>query len=208
VLEKLVNISAAIRERSAIDKASGRTAKAEAWQTSYRTHDPGIRLSDGYEELDDDWQQYVEGRYGEWFDRQGNAILLLPGGGGDLADFIKLFDRVRGQGFARLEFRACRIGTDDDALKTIAARSHVRIDQAAADHGRQDVSRGRHALRPRELHKPRRVPDRRDLLVATHCLSEDFRAEHDHRGRGREHSRGGRQIRLPTPPSGSRRGNR
>jgi hypothetical protein len=125
VLEKLVNISAAIRERSAIDKASGRTAKAKAWQTWYRKHDPGIRLPDGYEEVNDDWQQYVEGKYDEWFDRQGKAILRLPGGGRDLGDFVKLFDRVRGQGFARLEFRACRIGTDGDALKTIARTLNV-----------------------------------------------------------------------------------
>ena len=126
VLDKLVAISAAIRAREAIRSLSGRSPKAKAWQTWYTKHDPGIKLQNGYEQANDDWEQYVEGKYDEWFERQGSNTLKLPGGGRALGDFIDLFDKVRKQGFKRLEFRACRIGTNEDALKKIAAALNVK----------------------------------------------------------------------------------
>lgn len=120
VLDKLVSISAAIRAREAIRNTSGRSAKAKAWQAWFVKNDPGIKLANGYEAANADWEEYVEAKYDEWFERQGTAILRLPGGGHDLDDFIALFDKVRKQGLKRLEFRACRIGTDKDALKKLA----------------------------------------------------------------------------------------
>jgi hypothetical protein len=126
VLEKMVSISTAIKAREGIRSLAGRSKKAKAWQAWYVKYDPGIRLQDGYEEANDDWEQYVEGKYDEWFERQGSTTLKLPGGGRALGDFIDLFDKVRKQGFKRLEFRACRIGTNEDALKKIAAALNIK----------------------------------------------------------------------------------
>jgi hypothetical protein len=126
VMEKILEISDGIRRREAIRSVSGRSPKAKAWQEWYRKFDPGIRLEDGYEQANDNWEQYVEQKYEEWYQRQGTAILKLPGGKKDLGDFIKLVDDVRKTGFARLEFRACRIGTDKDSLKKIAQFLNVK----------------------------------------------------------------------------------
>jgi hypothetical protein len=50
----------------------------------------------------------------------GYDDLGIAKGKQDLTDLIKLVDEVRKNGFARLEFRACRIGTNKDSLKTIS----------------------------------------------------------------------------------------
>jgi hypothetical protein len=126
VMEKILEISEGIRRREAIRSISGRSAKARAWQEWYRKFDPGIRLENGYEEANADWEEYVEQRYDEWYQRQGANILKLPGGRSDLGDFIKLVDDVRKSGFGRLEFRACRIGTDKDSLKKLAQFLNVK----------------------------------------------------------------------------------
>jgi len=122
----MVSISAAIRARESIRSLSGRSKKAKAWQAWYAKYDPGIRLQDGYEGANDDWEQYAEGKYDEWFNRQGSNTLELPGGGRALGAFVELLDKVRRQGFKRLEFRACRIGTNQDALKKIAGALNVK----------------------------------------------------------------------------------
>ena len=126
VLERMVSISAAIKARESIRPLSGRSKKAKAWQAWYATNEPGVPLEDGYEEANDNWEQYVERKYDEWFNRQGSTILKLPGGGRALGAFMELFDKVRKQGFKRLEFRACRIGTNQDALNKIAGTLNVK----------------------------------------------------------------------------------
>ena len=117
VMEKILEASDGIRQREAIKSLSGKS-KAKAWQEWFKKFDPGIKLEDGYEE-NDKWEQYVEQKYEEWYARQGATILKLPNGKKDLGDFIKLVDEVRKTGFGRLEFRACRIGTDKDSLKKV-----------------------------------------------------------------------------------------
>jgi hypothetical protein len=117
VMEKILEASDGIRQREAIKPLSGK-AKAKAWQEWFKKFDSGIKLEDGYE-TNDKWEEFVEQKFDEWFTRQGATILKLPNGKRDLGDFIKLVDEVRKLGFGRLEFRACRIGTDKDSLKKV-----------------------------------------------------------------------------------------
>lgn len=126
VMKKILEISEGIRRREAIKDLTGRPKKAKAWQEWYKKFDSGIQLEDGYEEVNKNWEQYVEQKYDEWYARQGTTILKLPNREKDLGDFIKLVDEVRKTGFARLEFRACRIGTDKDSLKKVAEFLNVQ----------------------------------------------------------------------------------
>jgi hypothetical protein len=118
VVDKIVEISTGISRRAAIDgmPASG---QPKAWQKWFKDFDAGIKLEDGYE-TNPDWKSYVVEMYEKWYERQGKTILGLPDPKKDLADLIGLVDDIRKTGFAKLEFRACRIGTDQDSLKTVA----------------------------------------------------------------------------------------
>jgi hypothetical protein len=118
VMDKIVEISTGISRRVAIDKLA-MDKRPKAWQQWFKDFDSGVVLEDGYES-NSDWAKYVVDKYNEWYERQGSKILGLPSPKTDLADLISLVDDIRKTGFARLEFRACRIGTDKDALKTVA----------------------------------------------------------------------------------------
>jgi len=116
VMEKILEIHKAIRSREAIDKAP---KKFKAWQDWFKKFESGVNLPDDAES-NDKWPDFVQQKFDEWFARQGKTILGLPNGQRDLGPFIQLVEDVRKTGFARLEFRACRIGTDAKAMKSIA----------------------------------------------------------------------------------------
>lgn len=118
VMEAIVGISSGIARREAI-RSLPSAQKFKAWQAWFKTFDPGVKLDDSAE-TSPDWEDFAEKQYDAWHDRQGRQILKLPSPKQDLADLISLVDAVRKTGFARLEFRACRIGTDKDSLKTVA----------------------------------------------------------------------------------------
>ena len=117
IMNTLVQISSGISRREAIRSLST-DQKPKAWQNWFKDFDPDIKLDDGFEG-NPGWEKTVEGFYTAWYERQGRQILKLPNPKQDLADLISLVDAVRKAGFARLEFRACRIGTDQDALKKV-----------------------------------------------------------------------------------------
>lgn len=117
IMNTLVHISSGISRREAIRSLST-DQKPKAWQNWFKDFDPDIKLDDGFEG-NPGWEKTVEGFYTAWYERQGRQILKLPNPKQDLADLISLVDAVRKAGFARLEFRACRIGTDQDALKKV-----------------------------------------------------------------------------------------
>jgi hypothetical protein len=117
VMDILLKISEGIARREAIRSMSA-DKKPKAWQAWFKDFDPGVKIEDGFE-TSPDWEASIEKLYQDWYERQGKQILKLPSPKQDLADLIALVDAVRKTGFARLEFRACRIGTDKDALKTV-----------------------------------------------------------------------------------------
>lgn len=117
VMDLLVKISSGISRREAI-RSLPADQKPKAWQNWFKDFDPDIKLDDGFDG-NPGWEKTVEGFYEAWYERQGKQILKLPNPKQDLADLIGLVDAVRKNGFARLEFRACRIGTDQDALKKV-----------------------------------------------------------------------------------------
>jgi hypothetical protein len=118
VMEMILQISLGIARREAIPTLAPKE-KPKAWQNWFKDFDPGVKLDDGFDSTPG-WETTVAGFYDAWFDRHGGRILKLPKPKEDLTDLIKLVDEVRKTGVARLEFRACRIGTDKDALKTVA----------------------------------------------------------------------------------------
>jgi hypothetical protein len=118
VMEVILRISSGVARREAIDSLPP-NQKPKAWQSWFKEFDPGVKLDDGFD-TSPGWETAVTGFYNAWFDRQGGPILKLPKPKQDLTDLIALVNEVRKTGFARLEFRACRIGTDKDALKTVA----------------------------------------------------------------------------------------
>lgn len=118
VLELIVGISKAIARREAI-RTMAADKRPKAWQDWFKDFDPGVKLESGFDN-NAGWESAVEGFYDAWYERQGKQILKLANPKQDLADLIALVDAVRSAGFGRLEFRACRIGTDKDSLKTVA----------------------------------------------------------------------------------------
>jgi hypothetical protein len=117
VMDILVKISSGIARREAI-RSMPADKKPKAWQAWFKDFDPGVKIEDGFE-TSPNWETEIEKLYQDWYERQGKQILKLPSPKQDLADLIALLDAVRKTGFARLEFRACRIGTDKDALKAV-----------------------------------------------------------------------------------------
>jgi len=124
VMDKLVEISKAIADRESI-RTLAPANKPKAWQEWFKKFDPGVQLDNGFDS-DPKWETAVEGFYDAWYERQGKQILKLPKPKQDLADLISLINDVRKAGFARLEFRACRIGTDKTALKTVSDFLNVK----------------------------------------------------------------------------------
>jgi hypothetical protein len=117
-MDLLVQICSGIARREAVRPLSG-NPKFKAWQSWFKAFDSGVKLVDA-DESNPDWESFAEGNYDAWYLRQGKDILKLPNPRQDLADLISLVDAVRKTGFARLEFRACRIGTEKDSLKAVA----------------------------------------------------------------------------------------
>jgi len=124
VMELIVGISSGIARREAI-RTLPADQKPKAWQKWFRDFDSDIKLEDGFESTPG-WESTVEGFYQAWYLRQGSHILKLPKPKQDLSDLIGLVDAIRKVGFARLEFRACRIGTDKDSLKTVSDFLNVK----------------------------------------------------------------------------------
>ena len=118
VMDVLIKISDGIARREAI-RAMSADKKPKAWQSWFKDFDPGVKIESGFE-TNPGWETEIEKLYQNWYERQGKQILKLPSPTQDLADLIALVDAVRKAGFARLEFRACRIGTDKDSLKKVA----------------------------------------------------------------------------------------
>lgn len=125
VMDKILAITNGMRERKAIT-AMPASKRAKAWQGWFKKFDPGIKLDDGFEVGNNDWEQNVEQWFDQWHDRQGTQILKLPNGGNDLDAFIQLVEDVRKAGFGRLEFRACDIGTNMTSLKAAAQFFNVK----------------------------------------------------------------------------------
>ena len=118
VMDKILQIAEGIRRREAIRSLSAQEAP-KAWKKWFEDFDPGIKLESGFE-TNKDWKQFVEIQFDQWFERQGRDVLKLPGGGQDLKSLIDLLNDVRKLGFKRIEFRACQIGADKDAMKKVA----------------------------------------------------------------------------------------
>lgn len=184
LLQKLVEISTAIGRREAIDKLPAKQ-QPKAWQNWFRDFDSGVKLDDGYE-TDPDWKSYVEGKYDEWFLRQGSRILKLPNPRQDLTDLITLLNEVRALGFGRLEFRACRIGTDTDTLKKIAGVLNVtkliapkEVRTFFGSIMAVDMLSDKDFEKKAKTLGARRFPDARFLLVAGESLFRVFATADD-----------------------------
>jgi hypothetical protein len=119
VLETILNISEGIRRREAI-RSLPHQSQLDAWKSWFRDFDPGVRIGDDVAEFGERQQRFVEQHYDAWFLRQGQTVLRLPNPRVTLQRLIDLVNEVRNLNFRRLEFRACRIGTDPNALRTVA----------------------------------------------------------------------------------------
>jgi hypothetical protein len=118
VMGKILEIAEGIRRREAIRSMSA-AQLPDAWKRWFQQFDPGFKLGPGFE-TNDDWQKNVEAEFDSWIEVQGTVVLRLPGGGKDLRPLLDLLNDVRKLGFTRIEFRACDLGADADAMKTIA----------------------------------------------------------------------------------------
>ncbi|MCC6535947.1 MAG: hypothetical protein IT162_00250 [Bryobacterales bacterium] len=184
LLEKLVTISQGIARREAIGKLPEKQ-QPKAWQTWFRDFDPDIKLEDGYE-TNPDWKSYVEGKYNEWFLRQGARILKLPNPRQDLTDLITLLNEVRALGFGRLEFRACRIGTDTDTLKKLAGVLNVtkliapkEVRTFFGSIAKVDILSDKDFEKKKKTLGARQFPDARFLLMAGEHLFQAFATADD-----------------------------
>lgn len=118
VIDKLPEIAEGIRRREAIRSMSS-SQLAAAWKKWFADFESGIKLGAGFEN-NEGWQKQVETWYDDWYERQGKQILKLPNPRQDLKNLLDLLADVRKLNFKRVEFRACRIGTDKSAMKKIA----------------------------------------------------------------------------------------
>ena len=118
VMDMLLKISQGIARRAALKNVAAARLPDE-WAKWFKEFDPGVVLEPGYES-NPDWRAYVEQKYDEWYQRQGQQILKLRRPVVDLTELMALLDEVRKLAFGRLEFRACRIGTDVGAMKAVA----------------------------------------------------------------------------------------
>jgi hypothetical protein len=124
VMDKILESAEGVRRREAIRSLPAKGVP-EAWRKWYRDFDPGIKLEPGYE-TNPDWQNYVETQYNRWFDERGRVVHKLAGGGKDLKELLELLKEVRKLAFKRIEFRACQIGADTDAMKKVAEFLQVK----------------------------------------------------------------------------------
>jgi hypothetical protein len=108
-MDKILETAEGVRRRDAIKSLSG-TQVPEAWRKWFKDFDPGIKLEADFA-TNPDWQTYVERQYDRWFEERGRVVLKLHNGGRDLKDLLDLRDGVRKLQLARIEFRACQIGT-------------------------------------------------------------------------------------------------
>jgi hypothetical protein len=118
-LTKIIQIQQGVRDRKNIDNLPAKR-QFSAWRTWFQTFDPGVNLATDAE-TNPEWTKFVHQKFDEWFQRQGRTVLKLPNPKSDLERFLTLLDAVQKLNFQRLEFRACRLGTDPDSLKMIAA---------------------------------------------------------------------------------------
>lgn len=119
VMEKILKIAEGARRREAI-KSLPSSQVPEAWRKWYQDFFPGYKLEPGYETANSDWKDQVEKEYETYLEVQGTTVLGLPKGARDLKVLLDLLADVRSLGFKRIEFRACEIGADKDAMKNVA----------------------------------------------------------------------------------------
>jgi hypothetical protein len=122
LLNIILQISEGIRQRKAIAALPASTSndqKAAAWLKWLNTFEDKIDVKAGFHVGNDDWEPTVKKWYTAWYNRQHTTILKLPNAK-ELDEVIQLVDDVRAAGFARLELRACQIGSDSDELKKMA----------------------------------------------------------------------------------------
>lgn len=124
VMDEILKIAEGIRRHDAIGTLPSEQVP-EAWKQWFAKFDPGIKLGPGFE-TEPDWQGFVEKKFDEWFERQGRAILKLPNPRMDLTNLLDLLNDVRNLSFKRIEFRACQIGADQNAMKKVAGFLNVK----------------------------------------------------------------------------------
>jgi len=118
VMDTMPKIQKGIDRREAI-RTMPSAKVPRAWQDWFKDFESGVKLDSGFE-ANDNWQEFVEKKYNEWYTRQGTTILKLPNPGTSLKKILDLLKDVKALNFARLEFRACRLGTSTDSLKKVA----------------------------------------------------------------------------------------
>jgi hypothetical protein len=118
VMDIMPKIQEGIDRREAI-RTMPAARVPRAWQDWFKDFESGVKLESGFE-TNDKWQEYVEKKYNEWYTRQGTTILKLPNPGTNLKKILDLLKDVKALNFARMEFRACRLGTSTDSLKKVA----------------------------------------------------------------------------------------
>ena len=119
VMDIMLKTSEGISRRDAI-KSMPSNKLPQAWKDWFKDFDPGIKLDKGFEKVNK-WEKWVETKYNEWFLRQGSQILKLPNPKQNLSYIINLLDEIRKLNFKRLEFRACRIGTNEKDFKKVVS---------------------------------------------------------------------------------------
>jgi hypothetical protein len=124
VMDVIMHIEEGIRRHDAIG-ALPAAQTPEVWKRWFADFEPGIKLGPGFE-TEKDWQGNVEKWFNQWFERQGRDILKLPAPRADLTKILDLLKDVRSLGFKRLEFRACQIGQDKEAMKKVAGFLSVK----------------------------------------------------------------------------------
>jgi hypothetical protein len=109
-LQTIMKVMDGIKQREAIGKLSSEKQE-DAWIAWFASFDPGIKIERGFETAD------AEKLADQWLARQ--AANLGTNGTANLLKLLKLIGEVRALKLKRVEFRACRIGTDATALAVI-----------------------------------------------------------------------------------------
>lgn len=124
VMGKILQIAEGIRQHEAL-RSLAPAQRAAGWSKWVKEFDPLFKLEPGFE-TNPDWQKVFEDSFTSWMEVQATPVLHLPHGATSLRSLLDLLNDVRKLGFARLEFRACELGADSNALKQVAEFFQVK----------------------------------------------------------------------------------
>lgn len=112
-MQTIMTTREGVRRRAAIGQMSP-VLQANAWRQWFKDFDPGVIL--GAQFAIADAEKFAD----QWF-LQTARNLGLPSPTVTLQHLLDQRDAVIGLGLKRIEFRACRLGNDANALKAVAA---------------------------------------------------------------------------------------